>query len=768
MRLHEAHKRTLIESRYITPMPILEDGEAPRWNFKYDKYKNDPNPDILLLGSYKNNNTNNNLVGGINLHYLSKDAIEDLTKVLPQIMQGNNLYQRYHIGLRLLPDVFDNYYRTYNANYVRGVKKDVLYPKYGYMKTASNWLKKKIGGIFKSKAEREQEAIPKYPEDLEQMQSRLDQAVAALQNTPPDEVLPDDEEEMEAARSEYDKLSQDKSMADVERDEDIPLRNASHDYLDKQQPAITPTARRSPNVPNRKTETITPDMSPQEVAEKSTPELSDIAAQNQRKPQPTVAQQPPQVQQPAIYDEPMDEIESPDITQVDDEEPEEPIEQMETPPDDELAESLVYYSPLQRRYIVEPAYNFCHSNYLQQSMHQRLNEGRNITLPPEVLSAIDQYLPKIMRQTCESKRTGKRFEMDLVQFNNKYIKKTYQKTIELNVIFHWDQMLKDPVMQEVKRQIDQLQNPNQIIKIVIDPKKSEEMLHTKGWANTNETQAAYSEKAGQNIDKIIDENRENIIGILDKYYSDEFDTYMRKLEAENNQEQIDKEIDSLCFRGIRYYFYEEIQRKQIVGIVNINEKYMCGKPTQMMRTLLVHEIIHCIDPKVIYNIRADKYYAPSGNYNYEDIKKYKSNEMEIEAKVGEMIQKIFDLVNDSTDYEYTKSQIKTIAQQLRGAPRPDLTKKSKNDNSLFVNWIKNFFDEFKSVVNDVKTGIVSDIMAPFVNAKAPNYISPLKSDRDFVMYTKELTPEIKRKVLERLSNAVLQAKEMLETKYKSK
>jgi hypothetical protein len=38
MRLHEAHKRTLIESRYITPMPILEDGEAPRWNFKYDKY----------------------------------------------------------------------------------------------------------------------------------------------------------------------------------------------------------------------------------------------------------------------------------------------------------------------------------------------------------------------------------------------------------------------------------------------------------------------------------------------------------------------------------------------------------------------------------------------------------------------------------------------------------------------------------------------------------------------------------------------------------
>lgn len=733
MRLHEAHKRTLIESRYITPMPILEDGEAPRWNFKYDKYKNDPNPDILLLGSYKNNNTNNNLVGGINLHYLSKDAIEDLTKVLPQIMQGNNLYQRYHIGLRLLPDVFDNYYRTYNANYVRGVKKDVLYPKYGYMKTASNWLKKKIGGIFKSKAEREQEAIPKYPEDLEQMQSRLDQAVAALQNTPPDEVLPDDEEEMEAARSEYDKLSQDKSMADVERDEDIPLRNASHDYLDKQQPAITPTARRSPNVPNRKTEIITPDMSPQEVAEKSTPELSDIAAQNQRKPQPTVAQQPPQVQQPAIYDEPMDEIESPDITQVDDEEP---IEQIETPPEDELAESLVYYSPLQRRYIVEPAYNFCHSNYFPQSMHQRqLDEGRNITLPPEVLSAIDQYLPEIMRQTCQSKRTGNRFEMDLVQFNNKYIKKTNQKTNYLSVIFHWDLMLKDPVMLEVKRQIDQLQNPNQIIKIVIDPKKSEKMLHTQGWANTNETQAAYSEKAGQNIDEIIDENRKDIIGILDKYYSDEFDTYMRKLEAENNQEQIDKEINNLCIRGIRYHFYEEIQSKQIVGIVYINEKNMCGKPNQMMRTLLIHEIIHCIDPKLIYStdIVDPNYHQLEPGDNYQNIKKYKSNKVEIEANIGELVQKIFDLVNNSTNYKKTKSQIETITQQLINAP--------KEPNKFFS------LDSLKNLIFGK---------------------SYLQADRDFNMYTRNLSPNIRRKVLERLSNAVLQARQMLKTKYISK
>jgi hypothetical protein len=50
------------------------------------------------------------------------------------------------------------------------------------------------------------------------------------------------------------------------------------------------------------------------------------------------------------------------------------------------------------------------------------------------------------------------------------------------------------------------------------------------------------------------------------------------------------------------------------------------------------------------------------------------------------------------------------------------------------------------------------------------YFDPnnLEEDPDFGMYTRELTPEIRRKVLERLSNAVIQARQMLETKYKNK
>jgi hypothetical protein len=388
-------------------------------------------------------------------------------------------------------------------------------------------------------------------------------------------------------------------------------------------------------------------------------------------------------------------------------------------------------------------------NFKQFMHQQQLNEGRNITLPPEVLAAIDQHLPEIMRQTCESKKTGQRFEMNLIEFNNKYIKKTYQRNVELNNIFDWDQMLKDPVMQEVKRQIDQQlqQQKNQLIKIVIDPKETKEMSQSLGWARTNEIQIAHSEKPGENINKIIDDNRKNIIGILDKYYSDEFGTYMRKLQAENNQEEINKEINNFCFPGIRYYFYEEIQRKQTLGIVNINEKLMCGKSKEEIKTLLIHEIIHCIDPKAIYrqDIKdPDHYSGPKDGFS--KFKKYKSNKVEIEANIGEMVQRIFDLVNNSKNYQKTKSQIETIAQELRGAPKPS--------SFPFVNWMKNILSR------DI---IIGPIIRFFFTSN-----SNLESDPDFGMYTRLLTPEIRRKVLERLSNAVLQAKEMLETKYKNK
>jgi len=200
MKLEFAHTATQIVSRIAKI--LLEDGEAPTWKFTYGNYHNDPHPDILLLGSYRHPSTGNNLVGGVNLHYLSSKEKDDLARVLPQIMSAKNLYDRYHLGRDLVPSVFDNNYRTYNQDHIQGLTQDVMYPKYGFLKTAANAVKKTLGKLnpFKSREQKQQEAEPHYPSDLSNMHDRLSQAIAQVQKQEPE---PPDTPEMQNARKAF-------------------------------------------------------------------------------------------------------------------------------------------------------------------------------------------------------------------------------------------------------------------------------------------------------------------------------------------------------------------------------------------------------------------------------------------------------------------------------------------------------------------------------------------------------------------------------------
>src|SRR5688500_6669693 len=130
MKLASASRLTVTESLVLLgDMAILEDGEGPRWSFRYDRFKVDPTPDILLLGAWRHPNTGNDLVGGINIHYLDKKQVDALARALPQIMKAGNLKSRYWTGKKLVPEVFTKYYRTYNADFIRGVEQNVMYPK---------------------------------------------------------------------------------------------------------------------------------------------------------------------------------------------------------------------------------------------------------------------------------------------------------------------------------------------------------------------------------------------------------------------------------------------------------------------------------------------------------------------------------------------------------------------------------------------------------------------------------------------------------------
>ena len=112
------------DAKVSTARALLEAG-APRMQFQYDRGRSDTPPDVLVLGDYTFNN-GTDVIGGINLHYLTPDQIKQLRKLLPRIMGGRDLQDRYWNGRRLLPDVFNSYYRTYNTNYIRAVQPDEL------------------------------------------------------------------------------------------------------------------------------------------------------------------------------------------------------------------------------------------------------------------------------------------------------------------------------------------------------------------------------------------------------------------------------------------------------------------------------------------------------------------------------------------------------------------------------------------------------------------------------------------------------------------
>lgn len=124
----------ILNSLTIPGHIIFEAGEGHRWQFDYENYKTDPKPDVLVLGTYKHPNTGNQLVGGINLHYISRRDQLDLRKLLPELSKIKGLKRRYRFGARALPHIFsDQAYRTYDSDHIADLETGVLFPVYGVL-----------------------------------------------------------------------------------------------------------------------------------------------------------------------------------------------------------------------------------------------------------------------------------------------------------------------------------------------------------------------------------------------------------------------------------------------------------------------------------------------------------------------------------------------------------------------------------------------------------------------------------------------------------
>lgn len=106
--------------------PIMEAGYGRVLSFDYDTWKVDPTPKVLQLGLWMHPSTGNPLVAGVNINYLTDEQIQRLRYYLPEILRTRNLKMRYWEGMRLLPDIFTNFYRTYNRDNINVVSPSTL------------------------------------------------------------------------------------------------------------------------------------------------------------------------------------------------------------------------------------------------------------------------------------------------------------------------------------------------------------------------------------------------------------------------------------------------------------------------------------------------------------------------------------------------------------------------------------------------------------------------------------------------------------------
>lgn len=339
MKLTAAQELDLSE---IPAYIINEDGEGPLWKFNYGKYGQDPVPQVLVLGSYRNPQTGNLLIGGINTNYLNNRQKERLRVVLPTLMQAKNLYYRYHTGLNLLPDIFDSFYRTYDPNYIRAVDKSILYPKQSIDTAKRALAQAKLDKLRKSKEAQLQQAMPQYPNDISKMDKTLDQKTQDVATRRPQEQ-PSNEPEITNAKYNFANIKRARENAAK-----VKLAQAQHDAQEPQG-YVAP----EPNIIPSK-QAITGNINKQPNA---TQELNRLRNQNQ-----------PDILEPHLQTRTRTDASAKPEFELEPTPTREPELVSNSDADFNISEpgieeSIVYYDPRYRRYIIEPAYELT-SNWI--------------------------------------------------------------------------------------------------------------------------------------------------------------------------------------------------------------------------------------------------------------------------------------------------------------------------------------------------------------------------------------------------------------------
>jgi hypothetical protein len=115
-----------LSALFYASVRLICDGYGRTWDFDYPNANVDPSPSIWRLGDFVHPSTGNTLTAGINQNYLNPEQKERLSYYAPQILKSRNLKQRYWTGRKLLPDIFNEFYRTYRKDYIDSIEQGTL------------------------------------------------------------------------------------------------------------------------------------------------------------------------------------------------------------------------------------------------------------------------------------------------------------------------------------------------------------------------------------------------------------------------------------------------------------------------------------------------------------------------------------------------------------------------------------------------------------------------------------------------------------------
>jgi hypothetical protein len=133
---------------------LLVEGYGRVKQFDYHAYQQDPRPKVLQLARYRHRGTGRRHLAGINLNYLEPSQLVNLTKVAHLVLkQPQNM--RYAAGVRLLPDIFKNYYRTYDETFAHRVTLKTL----RFMATAAMERKRRQAALKGWQTRRSQQKL---------------------------------------------------------------------------------------------------------------------------------------------------------------------------------------------------------------------------------------------------------------------------------------------------------------------------------------------------------------------------------------------------------------------------------------------------------------------------------------------------------------------------------------------------------------------------------------------------------------------------------